>query len=156
MGVGLSDEEVWQSLTGSHTGILVTLRADGRPVPVPLWFVVLDRRIYVRTLEASAKVRRIQRDPRASFMVEAGEQWSQLSAIVLQVEGRVVDGAVADQAMAALEDKYAAYRHRPEVTPEATRRHYAGRYVVLELEPVGAPTSWDNAKVRPRVDPGGG
>ena len=156
MGVGLTDEELWRTLTSSHTGILVTLRADGRPVPVPIWFVVLNRRIYVRALEATAKVKRIQRDPRASFMVEAGEQWSQLAAIVLQVEGRVVDGAAAEEAVAALEGKYAAFRHRNDATPEATRRYYAGRFVVLELRPVGAAASWDNAKIRPTADDSSG
>ena len=34
MSVRMSDDEAWEFLSSSHTGILTTLRADGRPVAV--------------------------------------------------------------------------------------------------------------------------
>ena len=49
MGVRLTEDEAWAELAAAHTGILTTLRRDGRPVPLPVWFVALDRTIYVRT-----------------------------------------------------------------------------------------------------------
>ena len=47
MGVRLSEEEAWAELGAAHTGILTTLRRDGRPVSLPVWFATVGRRIYV-------------------------------------------------------------------------------------------------------------
>ena len=63
MGVRLTDDEAWAELAAAHTGILTTLRRDGRPVPLPVWFTVLDRRIYVRTPAGTRKVQHVRHDP---------------------------------------------------------------------------------------------
>ncbi|MGH9137555.1 MAG: pyridoxamine 5'-phosphate oxidase family protein [Acidimicrobiales bacterium] len=44
MGVRLTDDEAWAFLENGHIGILTSLRRDGWPVSLPVWFVVLDRR----------------------------------------------------------------------------------------------------------------
>ena len=41
----LSDEEIWEFVTNAHTGIMTTLRRDGVPIAMPLWFAVVDRAI---------------------------------------------------------------------------------------------------------------
>ena len=56
MGVRLTEDEAWAELAAAHTGILTTLRRDGRPVPLPVWFVALDRHVYVRTPARTRKV----------------------------------------------------------------------------------------------------
>ena len=43
----MSPEECWAMLESSINGTLVTLRKDGRPIALPVWFVVLDHKIYV-------------------------------------------------------------------------------------------------------------
>ena len=43
MSVRLSEDEAWSVIEGSHTGIITTLRADGSPVTLPMWFVVIER-----------------------------------------------------------------------------------------------------------------
>ena len=78
MGVRLTDDEAWAELAAAHTGILTTLRRDGRPVALPVWFAVLDRRIYVRTPAGTHKVGHVRHDPRATFLVERGERWAEL------------------------------------------------------------------------------
>ena len=45
MGISMSDDEAWHFIEQGHTGILTTLRRDGWPVALPLWFPVHDRRI---------------------------------------------------------------------------------------------------------------
>ena len=37
----------WAALAAAHTGILTTLRADGTPVPTPVWFLVEGRTVLV-------------------------------------------------------------------------------------------------------------
>ena len=45
----MTDDEIWSFVTDAHTGIMTTLRRDGYPISLPLWFACLDRQIYLRT-----------------------------------------------------------------------------------------------------------
>lgn len=148
MGVRLDDDETWAFLDAAHTGILGTLRADGSPALVPMWFVALDRAVHLRTLASSAKAGHIRRDPRVSFLVESGLAWAELKAVVLHGVAEVVeDRGLCTRIDAAFDAKYEGFR-TPENVPEATRRHYAARRVHLRVVPGGRPLTWDNAKLR--------
>jgi PPOX class probable F420-dependent enzyme len=148
MGVRLDEEAVWFFLERAHTAILTTLRRDGWPVSLPTWFVTHDRRLYVRTPRSAAKVRRIEHDPRVAFVVETGLAWAELRAVELSAQARILDeGEEAADATAALDVKYADYRPREAALPAATTRHYDER-LIIRLDPVGEPISWDNAKIR--------
>jgi len=150
MSIRLSDEEAWDFVARSHTAVLTTLRRDGWPVPLPTWFVADGRRIYVRTSAASAKISRIRRDPRASFLVESGEAWRELAAVMLYVHATVLDpGEEADRAIRAIDAKYEAFREATAALPTATVRHYGDR-VIVRLDPQSAPITWDNTKIRLR------
>ena len=70
----LSNKEAWEVLAGAHTGILTTLKADGTPISLPMWFVAMDQRVYVMTPARTKKVARVTRNPRVSFLVESGER----------------------------------------------------------------------------------
>jgi PPOX class probable F420-dependent enzyme len=151
VGVRLTDDEAWAELAAAHTGILTTLRRDGRPVTLPVWFVVIDRAVYVRTPARTHKVEHVRRDPRATFLVERGEQWAELCAVMLHVDVTLVDsGTERDAAERAIDDKYAHFRTEEARMPDATRAHYATDSAVLRLTPVGTPVSWDNQKLRLR------
>lgn len=150
MGVRLSEDEAWGLVGGSLTGIVTTLRRDGFPVSLPLWFVVLDREVYFRTRAASKKVARVRNDPRAGFLVESGERWAELAAVSFTATASVVeDGELVSRVLAGLGQKYAGRGPgRPDALPEATVRHYAAEEAIVRLTPVGAPITWNNAKIR--------
>jgi nitroimidazol reductase NimA-like FMN-containing flavoprotein (pyridoxamine 5'-phosphate oxidase superfamily) len=148
MSVRLSSTRRWEVIRASHTGILTTLRRDGWPVSLPVWFCVLDELIYVRTPQASQKVARIRRDERACFLVESGQSWSELRAVVLRVAAAIVeDIQTIERVEAKLTAKYGAYRPRPGAMPERSRVHYSRGSAVVALSPVGEPLSWDNAQI---------
>ncbi len=150
MGVRLSEDEAWEMLAASHTGIITTLRRDGWPISLPMWFAVIDRKIYMRTLAASKKALRIKRDERACFMVESGEAWKDLAAVVVPVRASLIDPASeeARRALAAMGEKYKGFGLPQKQVPEATRKHYSASSVVIRLDPAGAMISWNNAKIR--------
>jgi Pyridoxamine 5'-phosphate oxidase len=150
MGVKLTEDEAWERLTNSHTGIITTLRRDGWPISLPMWFAVVDRKIYMRTLSASKKALRIKRDQRACFMVESGEAWKDLAAVVVAVKASLIDPASdeAKRALAALGAKYRGFGLPRREVPDATKKHYAAGNVVIRLEPAGAMITWNNAKIR--------
>src|SRR4030095_14205202 len=89
-GSGLPPDEAWAAVEASHTGIFTSLRRDGTPIALPIWFVVLERRIYVSRPACANGVARIRRDLRVSCSVESGERWVELRAVHLTGRARVV------------------------------------------------------------------
>ena len=149
MGVRLSQDEAWEVLEQSHTGILTTLKADGAPVTLPVWFVVVDRTIGMMAPSRTKKVSRIRRDPRASFLVESGQRWAELRAVHLSgLVEELGDGPVRDQIDALLDQKYAAFRTARAAMPSATQDHYVNR-TFLRFVPDPRMLTWDNRRIAP-------
>jgi len=57
-------------LQGTKTGKLATVRDDGRPHVVPIWFVMDGDKLIFNTGELSVKARNMKRDPRVSLSVD--------------------------------------------------------------------------------------
>jgi nitroimidazol reductase NimA-like FMN-containing flavoprotein (pyridoxamine 5'-phosphate oxidase superfamily) len=148
MSVRLTDDEAWAVLAASHTGILTSLRRDGVPIALPLWFVVLDWHIYVSGPASARRVGRIRRDPRVSFLVESGERWAELRAVHVTGRARVVtEPDVLARVADALDAKYRAFRTPRAVMPAATRGHYEVQLATIEITPDERILSWDNARL---------
>lgn len=147
MGVRLDADDAWEVLGQAHTGILTTLRRDGTPISLPMWFAAVNRTICFGTPPQTKKVIRLRNDPRASFLVESGEQWAELQAVQLNgsvelVEGETEQAEIRD----ALDVKYEAFRAPQANLPDATKRHYAER-VYYRLVPHSRFLSWDNSRL---------
>jgi PPOX class probable F420-dependent enzyme len=153
-GFRLSEEEAWEFVSRAHKSIVTTLRADGRPVASPVWHVVIDRRLYVRTPAATPKLRRIRKDDRAHVLVEDGVAWGELRSV--SFEARAVVLEVEPMVLRAIAEKYARYEAEPARLPSAARAYYADLKVV-ELTPVGRLHSFNNAALlrMPGAVPGG-
>jgi PPOX class probable F420-dependent enzyme len=147
MSLRLSLDEAWSFLERAHTGILTTLRSDGSPIALPVWFVTLDRTICVGAPAGTKKIMRVRRDPRASFLVEQGERWAELQAVHLSGRVEIVaDGDVAGRVAQALDEKYQEFRTPSSSMPDDTRKLYAQR-TILRLHPEGRILSWDNRRL---------
>ena len=147
MGVRLDVHQAWDLVDTSHTGILTTLKADGAPVTLPVWFVVLDRAICFATPSHTKKVSRIRNDPRASFLVESGECWAELRGVHMSgVLKDVLDEATKARIDAAINDKYEALRTAKSEMAEGTRAYYA-TLAYFRLRPEGRILSWDNSRI---------
>lgn len=154
MGVRMDRDEALAFVAKSHTGILTTLRRDGMPIALPVWFVVRDGQVYIATPSHTKKVARIRADPRVSFLTESGKRWAELKAVQLNGEARVVeDPSVLDEVRALLGEKYAAYRTARQKMPTGTQKHYAGGQTVFEIVPHGRVLSWDNTKLHTQEAP---
>jgi PPOX class probable F420-dependent enzyme len=57
-------------MTGTHTGKLATVRADGRPHVVPVWFIIDGDTLVFTTWYTTVKASNIRRDPRVSICVD--------------------------------------------------------------------------------------
>jgi nitroimidazol reductase NimA-like FMN-containing flavoprotein (pyridoxamine 5'-phosphate oxidase superfamily) len=143
-------DEIWDFVTDSHTGIFVTLRRDGVPIAMPMWFACLDREIYMQT--RGRKLQRISHDRRASFLVESGERWVDLRAVHLTGTAALIepDGDLASRFTAEMDRKYSPFRPAGTEMPTETAEHY--RTVLrgfVRFTPDERILNWDNAKLTP-------
>lgn len=145
----MTPDEAFTFLAASHTGILTTLRRDGTPIALPVWFALRNRRIYVATPAKTKKVLRIRNDDRVSFLTESGEKWTELKAVHVTGRARLVeDPPVIDAVGRLLDEKYAAFRTARRSMPETAQRHYSSGRAVIEIVPDERTLSWDNAKLK--------
>ncbi|MDH3019457.1 PPOX class F420-dependent oxidoreductase [Gordonia alkanivorans] len=86
-GTSLSDPAVREFLaSGTKTGHVGYTAADGRPLVVPVWFVLDGDRLAFNTGATTAKGRALLRDPRVAMSVDLQEP----PYGFVQVQGRAV------------------------------------------------------------------
>lgn len=70
----MGNAEAIEFLTsGTRTGKLATVRADGRPHVVPIWFIVEDGYVVFTTWYESVKCRNMGREEHAALVVDLEE-----------------------------------------------------------------------------------
>ena len=94
----LSDDEISQLLDEQRTLICATNGRDGWPHLMPLWYVVRDGECWSWTYAKSQKVRNLERDPRCTIQVEAGEEYQELRGVMFKCDVEVIrdTGKVAE------------------------------------------------------------
>jgi nitroimidazol reductase NimA-like FMN-containing flavoprotein (pyridoxamine 5'-phosphate oxidase superfamily) len=147
MGIRLNTEEQAEFLERGHTAIITTVKRDGWPVSLPVWYVYVGGHIYIGSPEPSAKIKRIRHDNRAWFLAESGEKWKELAAVGFAARAVLVNGDEFDRAMAVFDEKYAAFRTPEEEMPDVAARYYS-KHVVFRLDQVGDAVTWDNSRIR--------
>lgn len=143
-GVRMTEEEAWTFVANAHTGIFTTLRRDGMPMALPVWFATIDRRIYVVT--RGKKVQRVANDSRSSFLVETGDRWAELQAVHLTGRASIIEPSdeLTQRINTQTADKYGRFRSPTAAMPKATQTHYAKAGATLEFIPDDRIVSWDN------------
>jgi nitroimidazol reductase NimA-like FMN-containing flavoprotein (pyridoxamine 5'-phosphate oxidase superfamily) len=147
--IRLSRDEAWQELTSAHTGILTSLKADGTPITLPIWFVVLGERIYFSAPARTKKIARLRRNARCCFLVESGTFWRELKAVLVTGNAHeVTDENTTQRVRDAFDAKYDRYRSQRSSMPDETRSVYeAPGRVTFEIVPDDRILTWDNARI---------
>lgn len=143
--------EVRAFLEDGRTLQVASLRSDGRPHLVPMWYVVEEGRVVFRSFTRSQKVVNLRRDPRLTVLVERGEAYAELQGVMIEGTARLVqDPAYVLALYAKLAAKYAMVgseprRLGPEELQVAFGRHAPNNTAVI-VEPERV-TSWDHTKL---------
>ncbi|WP_046317430.1 PPOX class F420-dependent oxidoreductase [Mycobacterium sp. UM_Kg1] len=87
----MTDTEVADFVTSSRTGTLATIGRDGRPHLTAMWYAVLDGEIWLETKAKSQKAVNVRRDPRVTFLLEAGETYDTLRGVAFDGVAEIVD-----------------------------------------------------------------
>jgi PPOX class probable F420-dependent enzyme len=145
----MTPEEVQSFLAEQRTLICATIGPDGWPHLMPLWFVVRDGDVWAWTYAASQKVRNLERDPRATLQVEAGESYEQLRGVMMRA--RVEIERDTDRVRALGTEIYRRYTGDADgeladgvlemVAQQAPKR------VGLHFVSDGEPATWDHRKL---------
>ena len=84
--IRLSEDELRTLLAEERTVTCATLGPNGRPHLMPLWYVPDGRELLAWTFAKSQKARNLERDPRATLQVEAGEEYAELRGAMLECD----------------------------------------------------------------------
>ncbi|WP_345565760.1 pyridoxamine 5'-phosphate oxidase family protein [Nonomuraea rosea] len=96
--IAMSDEDVTAFLEAARKLQLATINADGTPHLVTMFYGLDAGRIAFWTYAKAQKARNLERDPRVSCLVEAGEDYGELRGVLLYGKAQRVDER--DQVMA--------------------------------------------------------
>jgi PPOX class probable F420-dependent enzyme len=149
--ITLTDEEQRELLETERVVVVSSIGPRGWPHSMPLWYVPRDGDVWIWTYAKSQKVRNLERDPRATLLIETGVEYSELRGVQIEAEAelirdhdRVVEFAkqltvrysegidsVEGNAVAALEaqaPKRVAIHFRPRRVASWDHRKLGGRY----------------------------
>ena len=155
----MSDDEAAAFLAQERTVTCATIGPRGWPHLMPLWYVLREPpqgapapRLWSWTYAASQKVRNVEREPRATLQVEAGESYEELRGVMLECEVVVHRDTGAVAALGRdIFARYASPRGQPPVAElpaevEAMVGAQAAKRVGLEFAERRRAT-WDHRKL---------
>jgi len=159
----MTDAEVAAFLAEERIVTCATMGPRGWPHLMPLWYVLrpvaeptpdgdAGPRLWAWTYAASQKVRNLERDPRATAQVEAGESYEELRGVMLECEVLVRRDLEVVKALGhEIFARYAAPRGQPPADnlPAAVGEmvdKQAAKRVALEFVELRR-VSWDHRKL---------
>ena len=143
--IQMTEAELRAFLDEQRTLICATNGVRGWPHLMPLWFVVRDGDIWAWTYGKSQKVRNLERDPRATLQIEAGETYDQLRGVMFEATTELHRDTGEVAALGAeLLARYAGTGSGGEVDDAIlaqARKRVALRFVL------GRTSTWDHRKL---------
>ena len=143
--IAMSDEEAAAFLAGERVLVVATIGRDGWPHLMPLWYVVRDGEPWATTYAKSQKVRNLERDPRCTLQVEAGDTYADLRGVMVKAEAELVrDAALVEELERAVFLRY--HGREPDRQEAAGLVRQAPKRVALRFA-LGERASWDHRKL---------
>jgi PPOX class probable F420-dependent enzyme len=93
--IKMSPQEVERFLHEERTTTMCTIHPDGSIHAVAMWYAFLDGSPAVETKRKSQKVQNLRRDPRLTFLVEAGDEYEELRGVELAGRARLIEDPAA-------------------------------------------------------------
>jgi PPOX class probable F420-dependent enzyme len=146
--IRMGEPELAAFLDEQRTVVVATNGRDGWPHLMPLWYVVRGQELWSWTYAKSQKVRNLERDPRVTLQVEAGEQYQELRGVM--VKARAVLHRDVETVAAFGAELFARYAPGDgPLAPEVAEmvRAQAPKRVALQFVAEEAPVTWDHGKL---------
>jgi PPOX class probable F420-dependent enzyme len=88
--IKLSDEEQRELIDSERVVMVASQGPRGWPHVMPLWYVPRDGDIWIWTYAKSQKVKNLERDPRATLLIETGFEYGELRGVQIEAEAELV------------------------------------------------------------------
>jgi nitroimidazol reductase NimA-like FMN-containing flavoprotein (pyridoxamine 5'-phosphate oxidase superfamily) len=144
--IKLSPDEVAAFLAAERVMNVASNGSDGWPHVTSLWYVMRGHDPWVWTYAKSQKVKNLERDDRATTLVESGTEYAELKGVMLKTRAHIERDTekILDFA-SELFAKYQGTQPGAEGMREALRAQAAKR-VAIRFEVLETIT-WDHAKL---------
>jgi PPOX class probable F420-dependent enzyme len=146
--IKLSAEEIADFLDEQRVINVSTIGRDGWPHLTALWYVIRDSDPWIYTYAKSQKVRNLERDDRATLLVEAGHEYHELRGVMLKTKAEIHRDLETVATVA--EQLFLRYRGEHDLAiDDATRkalRAQAAKRVAIRFR-VTETASWDHSKL---------
>ena len=140
----MSPEEVDDFLRSERTTTMCTMHPDGSIHAVAMWYAFLGGYPAIETKRASQKVQNLRRDPRLTFLVEAGDRYENLRGVELVGRARIVEDPdqVSEFGVSMWERYVSSYSEEQRPLVDAMMHNR----VVVAID-VTRVVSWDHRKL---------
>jgi PPOX class probable F420-dependent enzyme len=145
--ITLSQEEQLELLDAERVVVISSLGPRGWPHSMPMWFVVREGDIWCWTYGKSQKVKNLERDPRATLLVEAGHEYQELRGIQIEAEAEIIRDT--EQVLDFAKELTLRYAEGLDELPEGAEQALAAqapKRVAIHFKPVRTAT-WDHRKL---------
>ena len=143
--IAMTDPEAAAFLAEERVLVVATIGRDGWPHLMPLWYVVRDGVPWATTFAKSQKVRNLERDPRCTLQVEAGDHYDDLRGLMIKAQAELIrDAGLVEELERAVFLRY--HGRRPDDAEAAGLVRQAPKRVALTFA-LGERASWDHRKL---------
>ena len=144
--IQMTEGEIAEFLATEHTLICATIGPRGWPHVMPLRYVMRDREPWAWTFAKSQKVKNLERDPRATVLVEAGKTYEELRGVMIETDVELMHDPQVVRRLGI--DLITKYTPGGRVDPEAIARveKQAPKRVAMRFVPQRC-ASWDHRKL---------
>jgi PPOX class probable F420-dependent enzyme len=87
--IRLGDNEQRELLESERIAVVSSLGPRGWPHSMPLWYVPRGGEVWIYTYAKSQKVRNLERDPRATVLIETGREYGELRGLMIEAEAEI-------------------------------------------------------------------
>ncbi len=145
--IKMSEDEVRGLLDSERIVVVSSLGPRGWPHSMPMWFVPRDGEIWIWTYAKSQKVRNLERDPRATVLLETGHEYSELRGASIEAEAEIHrDLEIVVGFAEELTLRYAAGISSIDGDAKAALEAQAPKRVAIHFKPLRTAT-WDHRKL---------
>jgi PPOX class probable F420-dependent enzyme len=87
--IKLSEAERRELINSERIAVVASFGPRGWPHLMPLWYVPRDGEVWIYTYAKSQKVRNLERDPRATVLIETGHEYAELRGLMIEAEAEI-------------------------------------------------------------------
>jgi PPOX class probable F420-dependent enzyme len=145
--IKLSPDEQRELVETERVVIVSSVGPRGWPHSMPLWYVPRDGELWIWTYAKSQKVRNLERDPRATLLVETGYEYTELRGVMIEAEAEIHrDVETVSEFGKQLTVRYSEGIESVEGDPAAALQAQAAKRVAIHFHPRRTAT-WDHRKL---------